>query len=109
MNSDKIKSIVGVVGALLGIYNLAASHFGWACIQFDSAELTTAITAIWTLAFTCYSTWKNCNITPVAKELQDFKNAFKSKDTRQMGVAINKMIEMRNAVIAEVQAQGGKK
>ena len=105
MNSDKIKSIVGIVGALFGVYNLAASHFGWVCIQFDDAELTTAITTIWTLIFTCYSTWKNCNITPLAKELQAFKDAFKSKDTDEMAKAINSLIAMRKAIVDEQKGE----
>ena len=105
MNTDKIKTLVGVLGALFGIYNLAAARFGWACIQFDDAAMTTAITTLWTLAFTCYSTWKNCNITPVAKELQNFKDAFTSKDTNEMARAINNLIAMRKAILDEQKGE----
>lgn len=78
--SDVIKSVVGVLGFLFGVYNLVAARYGWAIIQFDSAAITTAINSLITVGFGLYSTWKNCNITPVAKDLQNFKNALKSGD-----------------------------
>jgi len=96
--TDKVKTIVGVIGALFGIYNLAAGHFGWPSIVFNGEAVTAAITTLWTLGFTAYTTWKNCNVTPLAKELQTFKDAVKNKDVETLEKSLNTLKQVKNAV-----------
>lgn len=96
---DTIKSVVSFLGALFGIYNLIASRYGWAIIQFDSATVSTAVYTLVTLVFGAYSTWKNCNLSPIAKDLQAFKNAVKSGDIK----AIKEAFEVVKAIKDEAE------
>lgn len=100
--SDVIKSVVGVLGFLFGLYNVVAARYGWAVIQFDSVALTTAINTIITLVFGAYSTWKNCNLTPVAKDLQAFKDAVKNKDLNAIKDTFETIKGMKESLEAEL-------
>jgi len=100
--SDKVKTIVGIIGALFGIYNLAAGHFGWPSIVFNGDAVTAAVTTLWTLGFTAFTTWKNCNISPLAKELQAFKDAVKNRDVETLEKSLSTLKEVKKAVEGEV-------
>lgn len=103
MEQDKIKSIVGVIGALLGIYNLLAQKIGWPCLAFANEDITSFVTALWTICFTLYSTWKNCNITDVSKSLQNYMDAYKDKDIYALTASVNDLINRRNMLLNDIK------